>query len=144
MKNIVKKIIAIALTAAIFSYLIYIYFVPPEGGSVHLVCPTKQIFNLNCVGCGLTRFVYFAVHGDFNQALKYNVFGPLIILVLLIIYFYFIRWSFFNKPFPEVKPWLVWAFLAFVVIYSVLRNLPFQKLRFLAPPDCIFSYYIAN
>ncbi len=134
-KNALKKIMAIVITIAIFSYLIYIYFVPPTEGGVHIVCPTKQFLHLNCVGCGMTRFVYFIMKGDFMQALSYNFFGPFLLLVLLVIYFYFLRWSFFDKQIPKIPTWLAWTFLVFVIVYSVLRNLPIEEFRFLAPPS---------
>ena len=130
-----KKIMAVVLTIAIFSYLIYIYFVPPTEGGVHIKCVTKTLFNANCMSCGLTRFVYFAMHGDFSTAFKYNILGPFLLFVLLTIYFYYMRWSFFDKPFPKIPVWLVWAFFAFAVIYSVLRNLPYEPFKFLAPPS---------
>lgn len=134
-QNTIKKIMAIVLTIAIFSYLAYIYFVPPTEDGTHIMCPTKQIFHLNCVGCGMTRFVYFLMQGDFRQALQYNFFGPFLLLTLIVVYFYFIRWSFFDKPFPKTPTWLAWAFLTFVVAYSILRNIPVEQLKFLAPPN---------
>lgn len=125
---------AVVATIAIISYMIYVYNVPPTGGGAHLKCVSKTIFGFNCVSCGMTRFVYFILHGDFRTALSYNIAGPIIIAILLIFYFYFIRWSFFNKPLPSIPVWLAWAFLAFAVIYSLLRNLPFEPFIFLAPP----------
>ena len=126
---------AIVLTTAIFSYLIYIYFVPPTEGGIHIQCISRLLLHANCFSCGMTRFVYFAMHGDFASAFQYNFFGPLILLVLAIVYFYFIRWAFVNKPFPNVPLWIVWVFLSFVLVYSVLRNLPIDALAFLAPPS---------
>ncbi|MBN2879758.1 MAG: DUF2752 domain-containing protein [Clostridia bacterium] len=102
---------------------------------MHIRCVTKTVLNLNCMSCGLTRFVYFAMHGDFGTAFRYNILGPFLLLVLLVIYFYFIRWSFFDKEFPRIPAWFAWAFLAFAIVYSVLRNLPYESLAFLAPPS---------
>jgi len=135
MKNYSKKIVAIVLTIAIFSYLVYIFFVPPTEEGAHIGCMTKTVLRVNCMSCGLTRFVYFAMHGDFATAFQYNILGPFLLLVLLVIYFYFIRWSFFDKPFPKIPTWLAWGFLTFAVVYSILRNLPFESLKFLAPPS---------
>ena len=135
MKNLQKKIMATVFTVAIFSYLIYIYFVSPNDGGVHIQCLTKQVLNLNCMSCGLTRFFYFAMHGDFATAFQYNILGPLLLVILGIIYFYFMRWSFLDKPFPKISPWIAWAFLIFAVVYSILRNIPYEPLRFLAPPS---------
>lgn len=130
-----KRIMAIVFTIAIFSYLVYIFFTPPTDEGAHIKCVTKTLFSVNCLSCGLTRFVYFALHGDFATAFQYNVLGPLLLLILGIIYFYFIRWSFWDKSFPQIPVWLAWAFLVFAVVYSILRNLPFESLKFLVPPS---------
>ena len=130
-----KKIMAVVVTIAIISYLDYVYFVPPTGEGAHIKCMTKTILGLNCMSCGLTRFVYFAMHGEFAIAFQYNIMGPLLVVALLIFFFYFLRWSFYDKPFPEIPVWFAWAFLAFAVIYSVFRNLPFEQFKFLAPPS---------
>ncbi len=130
-----KKIMAVVITIAIILYTLYVYYVPPTGEGSHISCMTKTLLGLNCMSCGLTRFVYFALHGDFTTALQYNIMGPLLVAVLLIFYIYFIRWSFFNKPIPAIPMWLVYAFVAFAIIYSVLRNLPFEPFKFLAPPS---------
>lgn len=126
---------AIVVTIAIISYLAYVYFVPPTGEGVHISCMTKTIFGLNCMSCGLTRFVYFAMHGDIVMALQYNIMGPILVVALLVFYFFFIRWSFTDKPFPKIPLWFACVFLTFAVIYSLLRNLPFEPFKFLAPPS---------
>ncbi len=134
-KRILKTSIAIAITIAILSYLLYIYFEPPGEESLHIKCFTKTVFNLNCMSCGLTRFVYFAMHGDWQTAFRYNIFGPFLLLALAIIYFYYMRWSLFDKYFPEIPLWTVWAFLAFFIIYSILRNIPLKVFQVLVPPS---------
>ena len=78
MKNLGKKILAIVITIAMFAYLGYVYFNPPTEGGLHITCITKTMLGFNCMGCGMTRFVYFAMHGDFSEALRYNVLGPLL------------------------------------------------------------------
>ena len=126
---------AIVLTVAIFSYLVYVFFVPPTEGGAHLQCVSKTLFNLNCFSCGMTRFVCFAMHGDFVSAFQYNVFGPVILLLLTTVYFLFMRWALKGKAIPNIPMWVVWAVLAFILIYSILRNLPIEAIQFLAPPS---------
>lgn len=126
---------AIVLTIAIVSYALYVYIKPPTSGGVYLYCFTHRFFNLYCVGCGMTRFVYYLMHFDIIMAMQYNFFGFLILLMLMVIYIYYIRWSFFDARIPNVPVWLAWAFLVFVVVYSVCRNLPFESFSFLSPPN---------
>lgn len=134
MKKNNKKIMAIVITIAIFAYMVYVYFSNPTGEGVHIQCVTKQILNLNCVGCGMTRFVYYCMHLDFFTALQYNFFGPLLLVLLLTIYIYFIRWSFFDKPMPQVPVWVTWVFVVFAIVYTVCRNIPYEPFAFFSPP----------
>lgn len=44
-----------------------------------VVCLSRQLLDMECWGCGLTRSVMHALHGDFSGAWNYN---KLIIVVL--------------------------------------------------------------
>lgn len=48
------------------------------------ICPSKLLFNLECLGCGMTRAVMHFIHLDFDSALFFNQ-GSLIVAPLLII-----------------------------------------------------------
>jgi hypothetical protein len=55
-------------------------------------CLHKYIFNFDCPGCGMTRAVYFFLHGDFVNAYQFNIaiipFG-FVLVIYLISYFTF-------------------------------------------------------
>ncbi|TAG54949.1 MAG: DUF2752 domain-containing protein [Cytophagales bacterium] len=43
-----------------------------------ITCPSKILFGLNCLGCGMTRACMRIIHFDFMGAWKYNKFSFLI------------------------------------------------------------------
>ena len=48
-----------------------------------IICPSRFIFDIECFGCGMTRAVLHMHHGDFEQAVYYNVFVLLIYPLLV-------------------------------------------------------------
>ena len=47
------------------------------------ICMSKVWFDLDCIGCGLTRSVCYTAHGDFAQAWKLHILGIPIFFVSL-------------------------------------------------------------
>jgi len=52
---------------------------PPWLESRRSICLIYTIFGVRCPGCGMTRALSCAMHGDFRQAVRYN---PLVVVVL--------------------------------------------------------------
>jgi hypothetical protein len=48
------------------------------------VCPIRAATGLPCPGCGLTTSVIQFLHGDFVESLETHAFGPVFLLILLI------------------------------------------------------------
>ena len=54
-----------------------------DGWTVPELCMYKRLFGIDCFGCGITRSVVYAVHGDFSMALEKHLLGiPLVVLVV--------------------------------------------------------------
>jgi hypothetical protein len=51
--------------------------------SLPSLCPFRWVTGFPCPGCGLTRSVVAAAHGDLGQALAFHPLGLAILLVLL-------------------------------------------------------------
>ena len=52
----------------------------PQNGTIAgmpALCPFKNVTGLPCPGCGLTRSVVYAAHGQWQQAFTYHPFGLL-------------------------------------------------------------------
>lgn len=55
------------------------------------ICPSKVLFNLECLGCGMTRAVMHFIHLDFDSALFYNQGSIVVAPGLVVIWFFWVR-----------------------------------------------------
>lgn len=53
-------------------------------------CPSKRFFDVECLGCGMTRAVMHLIHLDVDSALYYN---PGSFLVAPAIAFFWVKWA---------------------------------------------------
>lgn len=87
-------------------------------------CPTYRLTGLHCPGCGTLRATHALLHGHLRAAVAYNVLWVTLIPTLAAI----------SIPrFRPRAPWIPWAFLAILLLYAVLRNLPWWPFYLLAP-----------
>ena len=75
----------------LFAYIILpiiLFFMPLEWlNKQHSICLIKNIFGVECYGCGITRAIISGVQLDFTKAIEYN---KMVIIVLpLFIYEWF-------------------------------------------------------
>jgi hypothetical protein len=76
---------------------IILFFIPLEWlNKQHSICLIKNIFGVECYGCGITRAIISGVQLDFTKAIEYN---KMVIIVLpLFIYEWFKKLKLiFNK-----------------------------------------------
>lgn len=88
----------VAILIAYISLPFILYFLPLDWlNKQHTICLIKNIFGIECPGCGITRAIISAVQLDIVKALEYN---KIVILVLPIFVY---RWfkniiKIYNKP----------------------------------------------
>ena len=117
------------LTAVLFicgsAGLVFLYFHPPGSTPWLPQCLFYRITGFYCSGCGATRALYAALHGNFPEALRYNLLlFPFLIAVCLLLW----------KPRLALNPWIVWPLSIILVLYWILRNIPVYPFLLLAPP----------
>ena len=104
--------------------LVFLYFHPPGSTRFLPPCLFYRLTGLYCAGCGSTRALYTALHGDFAGALRCNLLlFPLLLLIALFL------WRPRLLQHTRLLLWIVF----FIVLYWVLRNLPFHPFLLLAP-----------
>ena len=110
------------------------YFDPTTAGYFP-VCPLYQMTGLACPGCGLTRGFHALFHGDLLAALDYNAMLPFFALLavsgFVALVYYAARGL--RLRFNPVRPNVVWAFLILLVVFGVVRNLPWYPFSVLFP-----------
>lgn len=96
-------------------------------------CPLLWLTGLYCPGCGGLRAMHALAEGDLPAALGFN---PLAVALLPVAAALWARWAvrcWTGRPAlrKSAHPAFAWLFLAVIIVYGVVRNLPFG--RFLAP-----------
>jgi hypothetical protein len=117
-----------------------LYHNPPGHSWVTPPCMMHKMTGLHCPGCGSTRATYALLHGDFAGAMKKNI---IFVLALPFLGLWSARtaWRWVRgHPSPPTTPdrvtfqlRLSWAIVAIVLLFSVLRNLPWAPFSWLAP-----------
>lgn len=111
------------LLAALLVAGVYFVFDPSEGG-LFPRCPFLMLTGWQCPGCGSQRAVHALLHFDVVQAVRMNALQVLAVpyvTLLLVSEQTRKRWPAFYRRVHN--PRLAWAFLVFVLIWFVGRNL---------------------
>ena len=130
-----KKILNIGLLIVIVGLAVLFFLLNPSEHQIFPRCIFNSLTGYYCPGCGSQRAIHSLLHLDFAGVIGNNfLFLP---ASLLILYHYLYR-PFnkkFNKNLPNIfyyksTPWIIFAV---VVIFAVLRNLPWYPFSVLAP-----------
>ena len=118
--------------------LLYIFFIDPvKSSGATLPCFTYTHFGIYCPGCGDTRALHALVHGHILEAFDYNLLFPFVVLILGWYYLVGLTTLLFRKRvmwIPQSLPtWGVLALAGTIVVFTVLRNIPYWPFSILAP-----------
>ncbi|ACZ85893.1 DUF2752 domain-containing protein [Streptosporangium roseum] len=111
----------------------YVGVVDPNEPGHYPTCPFLMLTGLYCPGCGGLRAVHALAHGDPVTALGLNL---LVVVMVPVLAFLWGRWalrSWRGAPLKgiSIHPSYVWAFLALMIVFWIVRNVAFGE--FLAP-----------
>ncbi|MBO4209725.1 DUF2752 domain-containing protein [Micromonospora echinofusca] len=89
-------------------------------------CLLKLTTGLDCPGCGGTRALWYALHGDLPAAARHHF---LFVFALPFLAYLFVAWAGrqafgWRLPQLELSPKVLGGFLALWLAFSVARNLP--------------------
>ncbi|MFH1074517.1 MAG: DUF2752 domain-containing protein [Candidatus Firestonebacteria bacterium] len=104
-----------------------LFFFSPGEGSLYPPCPTHYLTKFSCPGCGSLRAVHNLLHGNIKAAFFFN---PLIVLALPLLAVWFLLYLlklFLKVKLPKitVKPAVFWLIISAIILFMILRNLPF-------------------
>ncbi len=87
-------------------------------------CMFYHVTGLYCPGCGATRALSAMLHGDLKSSMHNNLLlFPLLALIAVLI----------VKPEISLKRPVAITIVAIVLLFTILRNLPFAPFTYLAP-----------
>ena len=100
---------------------------PTTPGGPLPVCPTKALLGIDCPGCGSLRMLYSLLHGNVMAAARFNALG--LAAVVLLVWAYLV-WTYGRVTGRRIRSWQHqrWAAtvtLSLVVVWFVVRNIPF-------------------
>ncbi len=128
--------LSVALGLALLMGLAVLYSNPPEGASYYPPCLLHHYTGLNCPGCGSTRCVYALLHFRLGEALQKNALA-VVALPFLVVSSTRQWWRWLGgtpKPVPvPQRPWLALSIAIGVILFGILRNLPWEPFTLLAP-----------
>lgn len=137
MSKPIKIILYTSLTLVGILLLSLYFFFSPAEINIFPKCPFHSLTNLHCPGCGSQRAIHAFLHGDIWTALQYNF---LIILAVAVLVYKAFLWLFpyrkkdnkerKNILYANATPWVVFVL---VILFWVLRNIPFEPFTYLAP-----------
>ena len=124
-----NKILLAVMTIVITAF--YFFWNPSEITSLPL-CPFKNLTNFYCPGCGGQRAFHQILHGNFVEAFHSNL------LIYIFLPFLLLKISDENFGTTFSKKFLltnkgIWIFLGFLIIFTILRNLPFYPFNLIIP-----------
>jgi Protein of unknown function (DUF2752) len=128
-----KQIILLAVITIVGVFILTYY---PPTSHQYIPCIFNVTTGLHCAGCGTTRAIYSLLQGNISEAARNNlllfIWGPYCIYLL----FRKILSEFFNKSYTVWQPGkkITHVLIAILIIYTVLRNLPFEQIQSLLSP----------
>ncbi|MGN9839399.1 DUF2752 domain-containing protein [Nonomuraea sp. H19] len=130
LKGLLAPLGVAAATGAVFAF---VGSVDPNEPGHYPTCPFLWLTGLYCPGCGTLRTIHALAHLDPVAALGLN---PLAVVMIPFLVFWWGRWvvrAWQGRPRRTslAHPAWLWAFIAVIMVYWVVRNLPFGA--FLAP-----------
>ena len=114
---------AVAAAAAAFTV---IAVVDPNQPGRYPTCPFFALTGHWCPGCGTLRALHAMTEGDLAAAAGLNLLAVAAVPVLALIWSLWVwrRWTSAPRAGPA-SPTLIWALAAGVLLFGLVRNLPF-------------------
>lgn len=132
-----NKLIFLSLLVGLLGGVFFVYYsFNPSQYSFFLPCPFKSITGYHCPGCGSQRAIHQLSHGNILGAFGYN--SLMVLSLPLLFYGFGIKiWNYVFASQKRAKlfysPFFIYGYFGIVLIYWVVRNLPFAPFNLLAP-----------
>jgi hypothetical protein len=115
--------------------LLVLHQFDPAHSGFYPGCTFHKVTGLNCPGCGGLRATHQLLHGNVLTALHHNamvVLGAPLVVGWIGVWLWQ-RWRGRPARLSGLSNHWLWALFGAVVVFSVLRNLPFSWFAWLSP-----------
>jgi hypothetical protein len=114
--------------------LVALYCFDPANGGLYPRCGFHALTGLNCPACGSLRALHHLLHGGIAAAFKCN---PLLVVLLPIATVFLGRRLLAERnglsPVRPANPHWIWILLGVLIVFGILRNLPFAAFAWMSP-----------
>ncbi|MFF8590063.1 DUF2752 domain-containing protein [Streptomyces sp. NPDC015220] len=115
-----------AVLAAAAGAFAYVGTVDPDEPGHYPACPLLRHTGLYCPGCGGLRSAHAFVHGDFLAALQDNALAAVGYPVCALLWTVWVVRAVRGRRLRlDPRPVHQWSSIALLVVFTVVRNLPF-------------------
>jgi len=132
-----KKYVPLFAVLITLSVLVLLYFfVSPVYGRYFPKCIFYSTTGLHCPGCGSQRAIAALLHGDVLLAIHNNLLAIAMLPFLLYSLVALLINTFSEKKIQQkifYSPLFVKTILVAVIVFTVLRNIPYYPFNLLAP-----------
>lgn len=113
--------------------LAYLATIDPSTSSAYPPCPLKVLTGVDCAGCGGLRCTHALLTGDIERAADHNL---LLVLAVPFVAYLVVRkvlaaTTGHRLPAPRLTTRWAWAAFALLMVFSVVRNLPWGPMPYL-------------
>lgn len=130
------KILLISFGILVGLFLLWLYFnVNPNGQSFIPKCPFHSITGFHCPGCGSQRALHDFLHGRILEGFQHNILIGLGFLVIFYKIYIIVRGYLYPQKTKNLlyNPKITWLILILVIVFWIMRNIPFYPFNILAP-----------
>lgn len=121
------------ITIPIFAVVVLVFFFQ-ESGAWHPECPFRTLTGLYCPGCGTLRALHALGNGHIGEAFGHNVLTVMFLPYMLFMWVIALIQLFRKRQIVMPKNRIVsWAIVWIVIIFFILRNIPYAPFSYLAP-----------
>lgn len=118
-------VLGLLIALALLGGAVVLFRFDPAQHGFYPRCQLHRLTGLQCPGCGGLRALHALLHGHVMEAVRLN---PLFVLALPVIGVWMATWLTRRRRNPATRLTLptawIWAGLAVVIAFGVLRNLP--------------------
>ena len=129
------RLLAIAGIGAIALGAGIVWYFDPTQNAIFPACPLYKTTGFACPGCGLTRGLHALLHGDIVTALDFNALIPLFLLIFGYLFASLVSVAIRGRGIIQLERNLIvlWVLVGILLLFGVLRNLPFYPFSVLFP-----------
>ncbi|MDX3487132.1 MULTISPECIES: DUF2752 domain-containing protein [Streptomyces] len=116
----------IGILAAVAGAFAYVGSVDPNESGHYPVCPLLKLTGVLCPGCGGLRSAHAFIHGDLGAALEANAIATVGYFLFAAVWGLWLVRAWRGQPLRiGLAPVWWWGVGAVLLIFTVVRNLPF-------------------